>query len=85
MLEQSAGFATMLILGCEAESGRHLPLLDIFYPSRSTYTLETARLTLSILPILVACDSVHTVASGAIGGWTIGLRCWQTVQALHVL
>lgn len=59
--------------------------VKVFHPYRSNYPLESPRLTLSILPILVACDRVHTVARGAIGGWTIRLRGWQTVQALHMV
>lgn len=49
-------------------------------PSQEQLPLECPGLTLSILPILVACDGVHTVACGAVGGWTVGLGRGQTVS-----
>ena len=52
---------------------------------RNNHSLESPRLTLSVLPILIARDRVHTVARGAIGGWTIRLRRRQAVQALHMV
>lgn len=59
--------------------------VKVFHSSRNNHSLESPRLTLSILPILIARDRVHTVARGAIGGWTIRLRGRQTVQALHMV
>ena len=40
--------------------------VKVFHSSRNNHSLESPRLTLSILPILIARDRVHTVARGAI-------------------